>query len=266
MSLLKRTLMFFALAVALPPAMAADGAIEINAACVADGCFAGDSPGLPVEIGNSGSYVLTSNLTVPDAATTAISISTADVTLNLNGFTLSGPVSCTGTPATCSTSGVGNGVQANASRIHVYDGNVVGFGGAGIAVGAEGRLDNLRVASNGGIGISVAAPGVTISDCKVVRNGGVGIDAYNLQAMLELSHSLIRGNGGYGARVQSGVVTNNRFSHNADTGLRSYTTSSATAYAQNILRGNGDGTAGDQVLGGEATGCNVVADSAVCPP
>lgn len=264
MSILKQTILGLGLALALSPAAADSGAIEINAACVADGCFAGDSPGFPVEIANSGSYILTSNLQVTDASTTAVSVGADDVTLDLNGFSLSGPVSCSGTPASCSTSGSGVGIGGSGSRTLIRDGNVVGFGNTGIAVAGEAHLENLRVASNGATGIA-AASGTTITHCKVVRNGSYGIDAYGLEAMLELTHSLIRGNGSYGARVYSGVVTHNRFSHNGDNGLRSYTTSSAAAYAQNIFRGNGDESPGDQVQGGLATGCNVVADSAVCP-
>ncbi|MBA1145645.1 right-handed parallel beta-helix repeat-containing protein [Ectothiorhodospiraceae bacterium WFHF3C12] len=265
MSRLNGTILALGLAFYLPTVMAGDGAIEINAACVPDGCFAGDDPGFPVEIASSGSYVLTSNLAVSDAVTTAIVIDSNNVTLDLNGFTVGGPVECSGTPATCSTSGTGIGIDGYPySRIHVFNGNVVGFGDTGVVVGTAARLENLRVASNGIDGIDVGA-GATITGCKVIRNGAVGINAYGLEAMLELNHSLIRGNGGYGARVQSGVVTHNRFSHNGDNGLRSYTSSSAAAYAQNIFRGNGDGSAGDQLQGGLTTGCNVVADSAVCP-
>jgi len=83
---------------------AGDGVLEINAACQSAGCFSGDDPGPPVQITQPGSYILTSNLSV-NVNTTAILIESDNVTLNLNGFMLSGPVFCSGYPATCTQSG-----------------------------------------------------------------------------------------------------------------------------------------------------------------
>ena len=56
-------------------ARAGDGRIEIHQSCVATGCLPGDTAGFPVTL-TPGSYVLTSNLSVPTAATTAITAST----------------------------------------------------------------------------------------------------------------------------------------------------------------------------------------------
>ena len=56
------------------PALATDGVLEINQACVVTGCVGSDPGGFPVEIHTPGSYRLTSNLVVPDANTTAIEI------------------------------------------------------------------------------------------------------------------------------------------------------------------------------------------------
>ena len=62
-----------AVALVLAPALAfaGDGRIEIHQSCVATGCLPGDTAGFPVTL-TPGSYVLTSNLSVPTAATTAI--------------------------------------------------------------------------------------------------------------------------------------------------------------------------------------------------
>lgn len=74
---------------------AQDGALEINQACVADGCFAGDDPGFPVQITNPGNYRLTSNLDTNGVLVRAISIGFTDgVNLDLNGFTVSGAQTC----------------------------------------------------------------------------------------------------------------------------------------------------------------------------
>ena len=72
------------------PALGVDGAIEINQArAIIGGVSGGDSPGLPVSITEPGNYRLTGNLDV-DEATTAVSINSDNVTLDLNGFSIIG--------------------------------------------------------------------------------------------------------------------------------------------------------------------------------
>ena len=82
-------------------AAAADGVIEINqAGAMQGGVTAGDTAaGFPVTISEFGSYRLTGNLTVADAGTTAIEVTSGDVTIDLNGFIISGMTTCSGTPA-----------------------------------------------------------------------------------------------------------------------------------------------------------------------
>lgn len=247
------------------PALAGDGAIEINAACVADGCFAGDDPGFPVQINNAGSYVLTSNLEVGDANTTAIDISKANVSLDLNGFSLIGPTSCTGRPVTsCSPTGNGRGIETyNGNRIS--NGAVVGFGSHGIYALAHSRLQNLRVEFNGGDGIYAQA-GTAVNNVEAVRNGAAGVEAFTSQSMLELTNSLLKENGEAGARTTAGVVLNNRFHNNGDYGLVATSTSdNAVGYAGNVFFGNFDDTVNRQVQGGYPTGCNLVVDTMDCP-
>src|SRR5262249_51967263 len=95
-------------------AQAADGPTLIDQrAAQAGKVTALDTPGFPVTISQSGSYRLTGNLNVPDAATTAIEITADNVTLDLNGFTISGPNVCTPNPTRCTYSGgAGIGVMA----------------------------------------------------------------------------------------------------------------------------------------------------------
>jgi len=89
-------------ALAAAPALAVDGVLEINQACVAAGCFPGDGPGFPVEITIPGSYRLTSNLTVPDDDTTAILLQGVRlVNLDLNGFSILGQYACGVSPPNC---------------------------------------------------------------------------------------------------------------------------------------------------------------------
>jgi len=109
------------------------GRLEINQACVADGCFAGDTAGFPIQISASGSYVLTSDLVQAVANIGGISIQSDDVTLDLNGFTISGP----GTVA-------GVGVSIAGDRVVVSNGSVLNFGG-GINFSGAGDGDASRV-------------------------------------------------------------------------------------------------------------------------
>ncbi len=67
------------------PVFAVDGVIEINQAAV------NAAGGFPFVINTPGSYRLTGNLTVP-AETTAIQIAASQVTLDLNGFAILGPL------------------------------------------------------------------------------------------------------------------------------------------------------------------------------
>jgi hypothetical protein len=79
------------------PGLAADGVLEIGQTCaVQTGCHAGDAPGFPVTIDQPGSFVLTSDLRVADANLDALQIQSDDVSIDLNGFTIVGPVDCTG--------------------------------------------------------------------------------------------------------------------------------------------------------------------------
>lgn len=127
------------------PASAADGIIEINhAKALAGGVSAGDTPGYPVTVSASGSYLLTGNLTAP-ANTNAIGVSADEVTLDLNGFLIQGPVSCTldkGWDCTPSTS-IGIDLQGKGSTVR--NGSIVGFNTAVVAGGASGKLLQLSI-------------------------------------------------------------------------------------------------------------------------
>jgi hypothetical protein len=77
---------------------AGDGVLEINQACVAAGCFAGDAPDFAVEItpqAPAGSFRLTSDLVVLTENTTAISVTRSGTSIDLAGFGLHGPTSMT---------------------------------------------------------------------------------------------------------------------------------------------------------------------------
>lgn len=134
-------------AAATMPVLAEDGVIEINQAKI-------NASGFPIfSITTSGSYKLTSNITVTTAATEAISIGASQVTLDLNGFTISGSGIATadifeqsGTTQFVLKNGtiVGN---ANTDCVQLASGDTstidhVTFSGCagGIAIGANSRV------------------------------------------------------------------------------------------------------------------------------
>lgn len=121
------------------PVWAADGVTEINQTrAMAGGVTAGDVAGFPVSISETGSYVLTSNLIVPDENTNAILLVTSsfvpiDVTIDLNGFTIQGPVVCNRDqgPTVCPGGGSGDGVTSGSFNglVRVRNGTIRGMGG-----------------------------------------------------------------------------------------------------------------------------------------
>lgn len=229
------------LSVATVASYAVDGVIEINEAkALAGGVTVGDGAGFPVLISESGSYRLTGNLTVPNEDTTAISITASDVTLDLNGFAIIGPVACAGTPPTCTPSGgIGVGIFHAGSRLTVINGVVKGMGSHGISSGfGDNRVENVHVVSNGEAGIK-GGQGDIIRGNTVRLCGADGISA------------------GFGS-----LVLENTLAFNAGFGIA---LSSPTAgFAGNILRGN-NGGGGPQVDGGTQIGTNLCNANTTCP-
>ena len=219
-------------ALAAAPVFASDGALEINQACVAAGCFAGDDPGYPVTITQPGSYRLTSNLTVATNNATAIRFDVEHVTLDLGGFVLSGPVACTGEPAVCTGESAaleGFGVLASPGHGVVRNGIVRGMGRAGIEAGESMHIDAVVAEGNGVHGIA----GEYGSDGWIVEN------------------SIARGNGDVGIRLNSGtgagsVVRNNTIVGNGGVGFLG-----SALFTGNGVRKNGDyGASGNPRIGG----------------
>ena len=152
------------------------GVITIDQAkAEAGGVTAGDAPGFPVTISQPGSYRLMSNLTVADMAVTAIRITSPGVTLDLNGFEVSGPNSCTGTGGTLTclsynlpgnaTRGIG--ILATAPAFTVHGGSVRGFAANGIQGidAAAGSLTVDRVRRSSRSRISQTPSGCSSSRC-----------------------------------------------------------------------------------------------------
>mgnify|MGYP005847141079 CR=1 FL=1 len=157
------------------PAIGQSGAFEINQACVADGCFPGDEPGFPVSLAEPGTYILTSNLTVIDPNVLGIDFGASNIALDLNRFSVSGPVVCTGEPATCDQSGPAVGVNGGFhENLRITNGTVSGFSQWGVVTGPNSYIINIVSRSNFARGI-VAREGTQVLNSKALQNEGAGI-------------------------------------------------------------------------------------------
>ncbi len=196
-------------------ALAVDGVIEINAAsAAAGGITPGDGAGFPVTLSEPGSYRLTSNLEISSTSVNGIEITTSFVTLDLNGFTISGP-----------GSGSGQGITSVSSlrrEVTVRNGTVEDMGNGGVRLpGAASRVENMRANSNGDDGLQLGFSGVA-KDCVATNNGDIGIIVSEQGSLI---NNTSRGNGfasgtGGGMSVgEGGFVSGNTSMENTGEGL-----------------------------------------------
>jgi hypothetical protein len=180
------------------------GVITIDQAkALAGGVTSGDTAGFPVTLSEPGTYRLTGNLTLPNANTTGILISAANVTLDLGGFAITGPVVCAGNPLVCSSSGYGDGVEIKVlapnarAAVSVSNGTLRGMGRYGLASGYDSvggvRIERVMAFQNGSNGLWLPGSAV-VADSQISYNGHHGIAGNNLL----LSNNVIRGNAGTG--------------------------------------------------------------------
>jgi hypothetical protein len=205
------------------PSYAVDGIVLINQnAALAGNVTPGDAPGFPVTITVSGSYKLSSNLTVPDADTTAIQINADDVTVDLNGFSISGKTICVGFPVTsCNPTGPGLGITSQNTNVTVLNGTVRGMGGVGISLlGGHSRIERVQAIGNGSSGL-VANPlfptftgDSIITSCIATQNGSLGIGVGGLGA-----NNVSNGNLEGMELIRSGVAINNTTNNNIRDGI-----------------------------------------------
>ena len=116
---------------------ATDGVILIDQSkALAGNVTPGNAAGFPVTISRRGSYKLSGPLVAP-AHTPGIVITASPVSLDLNGFSLSGNTGC------CATTGISGG-----SKISVSNGFVTGFA-IGIYMGSSVTVENMLVETTG---------------------------------------------------------------------------------------------------------------------
>ena len=244
---------------------AADGVIEINQAIVEA------NDGFPYVISEPGSYKLSGNLSVPDENTTAIEVQAGDVTVDLNGFAIIGPVQCTEEDGsvTCSPEGTGVGVlaQFDVFPTVVRNGSVRGMGFAGVRI-ASGRVEGVRALENGKRGIFLGNGIVT--GCLAELNGQIGIFSSAPGSVVEHSIALFNPTGGIilADGVLRGNASDSMFAKGAvlgnwigtDLGL-----GVSSGYADNVVVGVVNFGFEDGFSEAQPIGCNLVGGNLVCP-
>ncbi len=255
MSLKSALQIFLCIAASVFPGLAqASGPIEIGPACATSGCMPGDAPGLPITIGEPGSYRLTGNLVQTSPAVDAILIEASDVWLDMGGFHISG--SCAGDPP-CAPQGVGAGIRSAFPTVNVTvrNGSLRNISGHGIDLpGDHHRVEGVVVNRTGGSGLSLgsgyvhtsqflrnAAYGVIfqhdsiVADCQVSLNGLQGIASIGAGAILV--RNVARGNlrGIYSIGGEA-VVADNQLVDNLEQGLLLLGNG---VVGGNVARGNG---------------------------
>ncbi len=209
----------------------------------------GDADSL-FRITQPGSYYLTANV-VGVANKHGIEIASSGVSIDLNGFNVSGTASVTNVSGVIVT-------QSGLSAIEVRNGTVRGWRSFGIDLGTFNAsictVRNIRTTVNFAGGMSVgeattitgcvasnntgdgilASRGNTITNCSAFFNGGTGIF---LSIGSTVSSSSASQNGGTGISTQSGcTVTNCNASDNTADGIlvsTGSTVSNSTAYSNN---------------------------------
>lgn len=276
--------------------MAVDGVIEINQVkAIAGGVTSVDAPGFPVVIANGGSFRLTSDLTVPDENTRAVDLESNHITLDLNGFSIIGPNTCTGTGSslTCTQTGNETLVRISGENITIRNGTIRGsastginqFGNIGPTVlesltvtysakeGVEFLTDvndqitiaNCRFIRNSGAGIGLGGDGAQIINSVFSHNQGNGIAIENGRGHL-VRDSQFTGNGSAGISIEGAtseahLILSNIITDNADLGVR-VAAGSAFSYGGNQIDGNGNGTVNGIAIEVSTNVCN---GNTACP-
>jgi hypothetical protein len=158
--------------------------------------------GYPYKVTASGSYRLTGNLVAP-ASTDGIDVTAANVTIDLNGFTIGGPGGATSaTPIGINASGK--------SDVTVENGAVTGFG-TGVEVGSSGIVRSVHADANG-VGINAGNNSV-IEGCTA--NSSTVNDGIDCLAGCVISGNTANGNFDNGIVAQNGsVISGNVVFHN----------------------------------------------------
>jgi len=220
-----KTKLFMSFVALSASAFAVDGVTLINQATVMS------AGGFPYTISQPGSYKLSGNLIVPGTVVSGLNITASNVTLDLNGFT----ISCTCSP------GIPIGIDSTGAGTTLFNGTISGFSYVGVLFGAkQASVDRMNFLNNGyGIvgDFDVSASNSTfagstnaglalnsgtntalmVSNSKFIRNFGWGITAPSTSAAVIVGSVFLdngnqQGGSSGGITIFAGTVTQSTFS------------------------------------------------------
>jgi hypothetical protein len=146
--------------------------ININQAkALAGGVTPGDAPGFPVTISQPGSYKLTGKLTVADVSAHGILIQADGVTIDLNGFSITGARCAEG--GRCHV-GTGGGGIVSGRNVTILNGLVNNFAGSGIHLTEQATVVGVRSYRNGYCGAIVNSDSL-VRDSAFTDNAYCGL-------------------------------------------------------------------------------------------
>lgn len=231
----------------------------------------------PFNITQPGSYYLTGNLSVTSGA--AIDIDADNVTLDLNGFTLS------------STHATGNGIaifiDLGHKNIRISNGHIMGnatvtagvftpggFNGGISSPSSANRgihISDIHVSNVGGSGISIASTTLAIvENCMVNVCSGIGIEAHTITNSVasDCGSTAIDGDivsGSYGASIGTDSTDHGITGSTVTSSIGlSATGSGISGSVVSFSRGKRDG--GLAINASIAIGCTVIGTGAVTAP
>jgi hypothetical protein len=175
----------------------AQATIDHNKA-LAGGINPGDAPGYPITLSQPGSYKLMSNLVVP-AGQGGVEITANNVTLDLNGFSIVGPRSCSCNDSTklvtCTSIPVATaGIALQGDNLQLRRGTVQGFT-RGVQIGGRSVVEDISVFENtfGVLVQSTAGKAVRLSGITASVNELHGV--WTQQATGHIERSVASANG-----------------------------------------------------------------------
>ncbi len=173
-------------------------------------------------------YRLSGDLSLSTHDTNGLTINADNVTLDLNGHSLTGPGKAAG------TSGHGVYVSSIQHNITIRNGTVRDWRGHGIygALAYNSQFEALRCYNNGGDGIYSSVGPLIVSGNTCYLNDGDGI---NTGYGCTVTDNACRNNGGDGINSDNGTIRGNACYNNTGDGIEA----SNSLVAENCCRMNG---------------------------
>jgi len=176
------------------PAPAMKTLAQIEARTPVDATNTPGTAAVQYVINQPGSYYLTGNITAA-AFRTGITIQTNDVTLDLNGFVMTGPGGSTYNAIAV----VGQVAQNN---VVIRNGTLRNWASGVFAPGGYCELDHVRVYGCGANGFQIGS-NCKVKDCSAVNNGSIGI---LLGSFCQVTDCLVSGSVSNGISMSNGCV------------------------------------------------------------